>query len=75
MFIKELYIMAVINNIQITSHFIYNVNLDEDIYKYFEKKYKSKVIIQHRNSTHLFDEDLEKIINWEHESLFLRVFY
>jgi ERCC4-related helicase len=73
MTIKELYVMAVIDNMQITSHLIYNVNSDEDIYKYFEKKYKSKVIIQHRNGTHLIDEKLDKIINWNHTSLFLYV--
>tara|TARA_Y100000591_G_scaffold296006_1_gene285838 strand:- start:1672 stop:1902 length:231 start_codon:yes stop_codon:yes gene_type:complete len=74
MYIKELYVMCVVNNTNIKSHFIKNVFSYKNIYKYFEKYYKKKVILSHTNNTHLYNEDLNKIINWNHESLFLRVF-
>lgn len=74
MFVKELYVMAVINNMQITSHFIYNVETHLDIYKYFQKKYNSKIIIQHNRGRDFSYENLYKIINGDHNSLFLYVF-
>ena len=74
MFVKELYVMAVINNMQITSHFIYNVETHLDIYKYFQKKYNLKVIIHHNRGRHLTYEILDQIINWKYNSLFLYVY-
>ena len=75
MFVKELYVMVVINNMQIKSHVIKNVFSYKHIYRYFENYYKKKVILCHENNIHLYNEKLNEIINWEHESLFLRVFY
>jgi len=74
MYVKELYVMAVINNKHITSHYIHNVKSYEDIYNYLKKNYNCKVIVHHKRDTDLFDEDLEKIINWEYVSLFLYVY-
>ena len=72
---KELYIMAVINNMQIKSHFIYNVENYLDIYKYFMELYKKKnVNLYHRDNIPLYKENLDKIINKRDSSLFLRVF-
>tara|TARA_B110000114_G_C14879853_1_gene312269 strand:- start:354 stop:581 length:228 start_codon:yes stop_codon:yes gene_type:complete len=75
MFVKNLYVMAVINNMHIKSHFIENVFSYKYIYKYFENYYKKKVILVCEDNKHLHKNDLKQIINWEHESLFLRVFY
>ena len=74
MAIKELYVMAVINNMQITSHYIENVKSCLDIYRYFKKKYNSRrIVIEHHRDINLVDEKLEKIINWKNTSLFLYV--
>jgi len=75
MFVKNLYVMAVINNIQIKSYFIKNVFSYKHIYEYFEKYYKKQVILVDDDNKHLYKKNLEQIINWEHESLFLRIFY
>ena len=75
MFVKELYVMAVINNMQIKSYFIKNVFSYKNIYTYFENYYKKKVILFYEDNKHLYKKNLENLINWEHESLFLRVFY
>ena len=75
MFVKELYIMAVINNMQIKSYFIKNVFSYKHIYEYFENYYKKKVILVYEDNKHLYKKNLEQLINWDHESLFLRIFY
>lgn len=75
MFVKELYVMAVINNMQIKSFFIKNVFSYKNIYTYFENYYKKRVILFYEDNKHLYKKNLENLINWEHESLFLRVFY
>ena len=75
MFVKELYVMAVINNMQIKSYFIKNVFSYKNIYTYFENYYKKRVILFYEDNKHLYKKNLENLINWEHESLFLRVFY
>ena len=75
MFVKELYVMAVINNMQIKSFFIKNIFSYKNIYTYFENYYKKRVILFYEDNKHLYKKNLENLINWEHESLFLRVFY
>ena len=71
---NELYIMAVINNMQIKSYFIYDVKNCSDIYNYFEKKYNKKILLYHQNNIPLYEDNLEKIVNKKDSSLFLRVF-
>ena len=71
---NELYIMAVINNMQIKSHFIYDVKTYLDIYNYFEKIYNKKILLYHQNNIPLYNDNLEKIVNKKDSSLFLRVF-
>lgn len=71
---NELYIMAVINNMQIKSHFIYDVKTYLDIYNYFEKIYNKKILLYHQNNIPLYKDNLENIVNKKDSSLFLRVF-
>tara|TARA_B100001142_G_scaffold320536_2_gene365716 strand:- start:3034 stop:3258 length:225 start_codon:yes stop_codon:yes gene_type:complete len=71
---KELYIMAVMNNMQIKSYFIYDVKNCSDIYNYFENKYNKKILLYHQNNIPLYKDNLEKIVNKKDSSLFLRVF-
>ena len=71
---NELYIMAVINNMQIKSYFIYDVKNCSDIYNYFEKIYNKKILLYHQNNIPLYKDNLENIVNKKDSSLFLRVF-
>ncbi len=76
MFVRELYIMAVVNNSYIKSFIIKNVFSYKEIYYYFENYYKKKkVTLCYDCDIHLYDDNLWDIINWEHDSLFLRIFY
>ena len=75
MFVKELYVMAVVNNMQIKSFFIKNVSSYKTVYDYFENYYRKKVILFYENNKHLYKKNLEQLINWYHESLFLRIYY
>ena len=74
MYIKELYVMSVVNNTNIKSDFINNVSTHLDIYKYFKKKYKSKIILQNKRNIPLSKEKLNEIINWKDNSLFLYIY-
>ena len=75
MFVRELYIMAVVNNSYIKSFSIKNVFSYKQIYTYFENYYKKKVTLCYDCDIPLYDDNLWNIINWDHDSLFLRIFY
>ena len=74
MYIKELYVMGVVNNKNIKSYFIKNVSSYLDIYNYFTKKYNCEVTLQNKRYILLCNENLEEIINVKDNSLFLYIY-
>ena len=75
MFVKELYVMAVVNNLHIKSFIIKNIFSYKNIYTYFENYYKKNVDLCYDCHIHLYEDSLYDIINWDNNSLFLRIFY
>lgn len=77
---NKLYIMAILNNIDITWHLIeYNCNNEKQIdliYKYFKNKCNKELInIEHYKDCELKYENIKDLISKESNALFLKIFY
>lgn len=77
---NKLYILAVINNNDITWHMVDMKNTSRDqiitIYNYFREKYKKKKInIQHYDDVEIIYDNILKLISRNSNALFLKVFF
>lgn len=77
---NKLYILAIINNNDITWHIVDMKNNNRDqiiaIYNYFKKKYNKKTInIQHYNDTEIMYDNILKLISPNSKALFLKIFF
>ena len=77
---NKLYILAIINNTDITWHMVDIMNTNKEqidvIYKYFEDLYNNKKInIEHYDDVELKYENIVKLISIETKALFLRLFF
>jgi hypothetical protein len=77
---NKLYILAVINNNDITWHIVDKKNTNREqiitIYNYFKKKYnKKKVNIQHYNDVEILYDNILKLTSPNSNALFLKVFF
>lgn len=77
---NKLYILAVINNSDITWHMVDIKNTNKEqidvIYRYFETIYNNKKInIEHYDDVELKYENITKLISTESNALFVRLFF
>lgn len=77
---NKLYILAVINNNDITWHTVDMKNNNRDqiitIYNYFRAKYKKKKInIQHYDNVEIIYDNILKLISYKSNALYLKVFF
>ena len=74
MFVKELYVMAVINNTQQKSFFI-KIYFLIKIYIHILKIIIKRVILFYEDNKHLYKKNLENLINWEHVKAYFYVYF
>ena len=77
---NKLYILAIINNNDITWHIVDMKNTSREqtitIYNYFREKYKKKKIsIQHYDDVEIIYDNILKLISRSSNALFLKVFF
>lgn len=77
---NKLYILAVINNTDITWHMIDIKNTNKEqiifIYDYFKKKYnKKKVNIYHYENIEIKYDNIKQLISQDLKALFLKVYF
>ena len=77
---NKLYILAVINNNDITWHHVDMKRTSREqiieIYSYFKKKYKKrKINIQHYNNVEIIYDNILKLISPNSNALFLKIFF
>ena len=77
---NKLYILAVINNNNITWHMVDIKNTNKEqidvIYRYFENIYNNKKInIEHNDDVELKYENIVKLISDDSKALFVRLFF
>ena len=77
---NKLYILAIINNNDITWHMVDMKNNNRDqiiaIYNYFREKYKKKKVnIQHYDDVEIIYDNILKLISPNSKALFLKIFF